>query len=88
MQYPYTPTGVCSDAFTAEIRDDGIIESLTIKGGCDGNSKGVAQLVKGRHMDEVISLLDGIKCGRKKSSCPDQLAKMLISIREQQEAEA
>ena len=84
MQYQYKPTGVCSSAFTVDIDDNGLIESLSIQGGCGGNSMGIAQLVKGRHMDEIIGLLDGIRCGRKKSSCPDQLAKMLAGIKGQQ----
>ena len=82
MQYQYKPSGVCSTSMTAEISDEGIIESLLVKDGCSGNSKGVSQLVIGRHMDEIIGLLEGITCGRKKTSCPDQIAKMLIGIRQ------
>ena len=85
MNYQYTPRGVCSTRFDAEVNDEGILESLFIKDGCSGNGKGLAQLAKGRHIDEIITLLDGVVCGRKPTSCPDQLAKMLISIRNERE---
>ena len=84
MLYQYKPRNVCSSQFHAVISDEGVMESLTIEGGCDGNSKGIGKLVQGRHIDEIISLLSGIHCGRKTTSCPDQIAKMLAGIKEQQ----
>ena len=81
MLYEYSPKGVCSTHYQAEVGEDGIIESLAITNGCNGNGKGVSALVKGRHIDEVILLLDGIRCGRKQSSCPDQIAKMMAGIK-------
>ena len=83
MEYTYKPKGVCSSGFIASIGDDGIIESLSVIGGCDGNGKGMSRLVQGRHIDEVIALLSGITCGRKKTSCPDQCAKMLAAYKEE-----
>jgi len=80
MLYHFTPKGVCSSKFHAEISDEGFIESLTVDGGCSGNSKGIGKLAQGRHISEVISLLTGIRCGRKATSCPDQIAKMLTEI--------
>ena len=88
MNYKYKPSGVCSSEFTVDIDDTGIIHEMRVRGGCDGNSKGISQLVKNRHMDEVIELLAGIQCGRKKSSCPDQLAQMLRSIQKERAAAA
>ncbi len=83
MEYNYRPRGVCSRQFQAEIDDTGIIKRLFIEGGCAGNSIGISQLVKGRHIDEIIDLLAGVTCGRKNTSCPDQVAKMLMAIKEE-----
>ena len=76
MTYEYTPKGVCSRKMIIEI-DDGIVTDVQILGGCNGNLKGISSLVKGMPVDEVISRLEGIRCGFKKTSCPDQLAKAL-----------
>ena len=83
MQYQYTPKGVCSTRFLIELSDEGIVKQLTVTDGCDGNGKGMSRLVMGRPADELIALLDGIRCGRKKTSCPDQFAKALAEIRAQ-----
>jgi len=66
--------------YHAEISDGGLIESLIIEGGCNGNSKGISSLVKGRRAEEIIALLEGTRCGRKSTSCPDQIAIMLKEI--------
>lgn len=76
MEYRYTPQGVCSMQMIFEI-DNGIIKNLKIIGGCPGNTVGVSRLVEGRTVDEVIEMLKGIQCGRKLTSCPDQVAKAL-----------
>ena len=76
MTYTYRPKGVCSRNMTFEI-EDGIIHNLVVEGGCDGNLKGIASLVEGMKAEEVIQRLEGIHCGRKQTSCPDQLAKAL-----------
>ncbi len=76
MTYEYTPKGVCSRKMIIEI-DDGIVTDVQILGGCNGNLKGISSLVKGMPVDEVISRLEGISCGFKGTSCPDQLAQAL-----------
>ena len=76
--YEYTPSGVCSRRFLFEL-EDGKIVSLQVEGGCNGNLKGIASLIKGREITEVIGLLEGIECGFKPTSCPDQIARALKS---------
>lgn len=76
MEYRYTPQGVCSMQIIFEI-DNGIIQNLKIIGGCPGNTVGVSRLVEGRTVDEVIEMLKGIPCGKRQTSCPDQVAKAL-----------
>lgn len=80
MQYNYTPQGVCSSKFIIEVEGD-IIKSVQIIDGCPGNTLGVCKLVQGRKIDEVISLLEGIDCRGRGTSCPDQLAKALKEIK-------
>lgn len=76
MTYEYTPKGVCSRKMVFEI-EDGILTDVKITGGCNGNLKGISMLVKGMPVDEVIKRLEGINCGMKGTSCPDQLARAL-----------
>ncbi|MCH3962590.1 MAG: TIGR03905 family TSCPD domain-containing protein [Solobacterium sp.] len=80
--YEYRPKGVCSRKMIFEINGD-IIESLTVEGGCNGNLKGIGALVKGKKLDDVIQALEGIHCGMKSTSCPDQIAKALKQYTEQ-----
>lgn len=80
MKYEYVPSGVCSKKIEFVINEDDTIDSIEVTGGCNGNLKGIAALCKGRKKDEVISLLDGIKCGFKNTSCPDQIAQALKKI--------
>ena len=75
-KYSYTPKGVCSRQFNFEI-EDGIIKGFEAIGGCNGNLKGIASLLKGMNINDVIAKLKGIKCGYKDTSCPDQIAKAL-----------
>ena len=77
----YTPSGVCSRLISFEI-DGSTIKSVQFTGGCAGNTQGVARLPEGMDIDESISRLDGIKCGFKPTSCPDQLAKALKQYKE------
>ncbi len=72
----YKTSGTCSSAIDFEV-EDGIVTEVKFIGGCNGNTQGVAALVKGMPVDEVISRLEGIKCGFKGTSCPDQLARAL-----------
>lgn len=82
MTYTYKTRGTCSSQIKIDINDDKTIENVEFLGGCNGNLKGIGQLVKGMTIDEVIDRLDGIKCGFKQTSCPDQLAKALKEIEE------
>lgn len=68
--------GTCSVSTTVTLDGDEILD-IAFKNGCSGNSQGIANLCRGRNVDEVIALLDGTICGRKDTSCPDQLAKTL-----------
>lgn len=83
MTYTYTPAGVCSQKITIEINDDETIESVAFLGGCNGNLQGIAALVKGKTIDEVVSALRGIDCRMRGTSCPDQLAQALEQIKEE-----
>ncbi len=76
MEYHYKPTGVCSREMIVEV-EDGIVTNAKIVGGCSGNTQGVCALVKGMSVDEAISRMEGIRCGMKPTSCPDQLAQAL-----------
>lgn len=80
MTITYTPQGVCSQQMTLEI-DNGVITSLTVLGGCSGNLQGIARLVAGLEVDEAIRRLEGIRCGNKPTSCPDQLSHALRQYR-------
>lgn len=80
MQYSYTTHGTCSQRIVIDVEDN-VIKKIEFIGGCDGNTQGVARLAEGRPIDEVISLVEGIRCGYKPTSCPDQLAKALKEIK-------
>lgn len=80
MNYTYTTKGTCSRLINISV-DNGVIEDVSFVGGCNGNLQGISRLVKGMKVDETISRLEGIKCGAKSTSCPDQLAQALKSIR-------
>ncbi len=72
----YRPHGVCSQMIRVEVENN-IVTNVQFLGGCSGNTQGVASLVKGMDVHEAISRMEGITCGTKKTSCPDQLAKAL-----------
>ena len=78
--YTIPTHGICPRSISFSI-ENGKIYNVKFFGGCPGNTVGVATLVKGRPVDEVISLLEGIPCGMKRTSCPDQLAQALKEIR-------
>ena len=80
MKISYKTSGVCSRTITIEVEDE-IVKSVYFEGGCNGNTKGISALVVGMHIDEVIKRLEGIKCGFKGTSCPDQLAKALKTLK-------
>lgn len=77
MEMVYKTSGTCSKAIRVVLDKDNIITDVQFDGGCNGNLKGVAELVKGRSADDVISTITGIKCGARGTSCPDQLAQAL-----------
>ena len=82
MEYNYRPSGVCSKNITFEI-EDGIVKNVKFLGGCAGNTQGLAKMCEGRSAEDVISLLSGIKCGFKSTSCPDQLAQAVKKATEE-----
>ena len=77
MKYVYKNVGVCSKETILELDENHIIKSIEIIGGCDGNLKGITALLKGEKAEDVIRKLEGIQCGYKKTSCPDQVAAAL-----------
>lgn len=79
MKLSYKTNGVCSRTITADIEDSRVY-NLRFEGGCNGNTKGISALVEGMTVEDVISRLEGTKCGFKGTSCPDQLAQALKSI--------
>ena len=76
MKITYKPKGVCSQLMDIEI-EDGKIESVKVTGGCSGNLQGISSLLKGMDVDDAISRMEGIRCGVKATSCPDQIAQAL-----------
>lgn len=76
MKFVYTPKGTCSRLMEFDIDND-IINSLQVTGGCNGNLKGISSIIKGKHVDEVISAFENITCGPRPTSCPDQIATAL-----------
>ena len=76
MQYTYKTKGTCSQMITFEV-NEGKVSNVQFFGGCNGNLKGIGALVEGMAIDDVISRVEGIKCGMKATSCPDQLAQAL-----------
>ena len=81
MSYEYRPRGVCSQRITFDI-EGGVVKNVKFTGGCHGNLQGIAKLVEGMKAEDVIEKLEGIRCGFKSTSCPDQLAKALRIILE------
>lgn len=79
----YKTSGTCSTAIDVEVEGN-TIKTVAFTGGCNGNLKGICSLVKGMNVDDAISKLEGIKCGFKNTSCPDQLAHALKQIKEEQ----
>ena len=80
--FEYTPKGVCSRQMIFDLDGD-IIRSVEVIGGCNGNLKGISSLLKGQNVNEIISRLEGITCGPKSTSCPDQIAQALKAYKAQ-----
>ena len=75
----YKTTGTCSQAIDVEV-ENGIITHVKFIGGCNGNTQGVAALVTGMKATDAIEKLEGIQCGMRSTTCPDQLAKALKQL--------
>ena len=73
MTIRYQPRGVCARQFEIQA-EDGIIQSVQVTGGCSGNLQGISSLLKGMPVQEAIQRMEGIRCGMKSTSCPDQMA--------------
>ena len=82
MIYTYTPSGVCSRQMTVEI-ENGTIKHVDVLGGCNGNLKGISSLLQGMLVEDAIARLQGIRCGMRPTSCPDQLSIALQQAMEQ-----
>lgn len=76
MHITYRPKDVCSQLMEIDV-EDGIIEKVVVKGGCSGNLQGISSLLVGMKAEDAIARMEGIRCGFKDTSCPDQLAKAL-----------
>ena len=76
MTYTYYPRGVCSQRMDLEV-EDGVIRRVEVLGGCSGNLQGISRLLAGMDIDKAIGLLEGVRCGFKPTSCPDQIARAL-----------
>ena len=91
IEYDFKPRGVCASAIHVELDDNGAtIVNVSFEGGCNGNLKAVSKLVAGQPVDRVVELLAGNTCGRRSTSCADQLAHALseASAKAQAKAEA
>ena len=82
QQYVYNTQGTCSKQIIIDVTDNCVIENVTFIGGCNGNTQGISSLVKGMKIEDVIEKLQGIKCGFRPTSCPDQLATALKKVKE------
>ena len=80
MQFEHKNKGTCSQAIRFEL-DGNIVKNVQFLGGCHGNLQGIGKLVEGMDADEVIARLQGVRCGMKQTSCPDQLAKAILEAK-------
>ena len=81
MTFEFDPKGVCSRHYTFDI-DDGVIRSLKVEGGCEGNLRGISRIVVGMKVDDVIRAFEGVDCHGRGTSCPDQISRALKAYRE------
>lgn len=82
MEFKYKTKGTCSQYILFEI-DENKVKNVQFIGGCNGNLQGIGRLVEGMDVNEVISRIEGIHCGMKPTSCPDQLATALKQAKEE-----
>ena len=85
MHYEYKTKGVCASKISFDL-EDGIVKNIRFVGGCNGNTQGVSRLAEGMQIDELISRVQGLRCGLKPTSCPDQLAQALLATKAEQKA--
>lgn len=78
----YQTEGTCSQLIDVTVDDNNVIQQVYFVGGCNGNLQGICRLVTGQKIDDVIQKLDGIRCGTKRTSCPDQLCRALEKLKD------
>lgn len=78
----YQTQGTCSQIIDVTCDENDVIQQVFFLGGCNGNLQGISQLVRGQKIDDVMKRLDGIRCGTKRTSCPDQLCRALEQLKE------
>lgn len=78
--YDYITHGTCSRQISIDVDDDGRVQDISFVGGCNGNLQGLCALVRGMKADEIKARLQGIRCGNKSTSCPDQLSEALAGM--------
>ena len=79
MKYTYQTCGTCSTRIHIDVEND-VVKEVSYEGGCNGNLQGISRLVAGMRVDEVLQRLEGIRCGGRPTSCPDQLARVLEKV--------
>ena len=79
MEYSYKTKGTCSTQIDFELNGD-IVSNVRFTGGCNGNLQGICSLVRGMNVNDVKARLDGIRCGYKATSCPDQLCRAIDEL--------
>ena len=79
MKYQYSTQGTCSYQIDLDV-EDGVIKDIQFYGGCDSNLQGICSLVRGMKVEDVLPKIEGIRCGMKTTSCPDQLARALRQV--------
>jgi len=77
----YATQGTCSKMIDVTADEHDVIQQVFFLGGCNGNLQGICQLVRGQHIDDVVRKIDGIRCGAKGTSCPDQLCRALEQLK-------
>ncbi len=78
----YKTQGTCSQFIDVTVDENEVVQQVVFYGGCHGNLQGISRLVTGRKIDEVIGILNGIRCGDKATSCPDQLCRALETLKQ------
>ena len=76
----YKTQGTCSQYIDLDVDENGVIQQVHFTGGCNGNLQGICSLVRGMHVDKVKEKLQGIRCGYKPTSCPDQLTRAIDEL--------